>query len=92
MYLVRCEVSEGPRPGYKAIGISSVEGYSEYLVVEERFLVHRDDGVYLPVILVGWDRRQNLALAQLPYEADSGANRVWVSKTQIVPEADEVPA
>jgi hypothetical protein len=54
--------------------------------------VRRNGAYLLPVRLIGRDRRYNTALVQLPVEADSGANRVWV-RGEIVAEApDEVPA
>jgi hypothetical protein len=92
MPFVACEVSEGPRAGFKVVGVASIEGHTEYLTLEERFLARRDDAYVLPVWLIGRDRRYNTALVQLPVEADSGANRVWV-RGEIVTEApDEVPA
>jgi hypothetical protein len=92
MALLKCEVTEGPRPGFKAVGVASIEGHSEYLTIEERFLVRRGDGYLLPVEVVGRDRRYNTALVQLPVEADSGANRVWVRGQSLVEAPDEVPA
>jgi hypothetical protein len=92
MPLVRCQVSEGPRPGFKAVGIPSVEGHTEYLTIEERFLVKRNGDYLLPVGVVGTDRRHGTTLIQLPLEADSGANRVWVRSETIASEPNEVPA
>lgn len=91
MALIRCEASEGPRSGCKAVGVPSVEGHTEYLVVEDRFLIERDGERYLAVGVVGKDYRQGLTLVQLPFEADSGANRVWVRADDVVAELDEVP-
>src|SRR5437667_537839 len=90
MNAIRCDVSEGPRQGYKVVGVSSVEGYTEYLTIEERFLVHRDGEFYLPVQVVGNDAQHGTALIQLPYEADSGANRIWVEEDALNP--TEIPA
>jgi hypothetical protein len=92
MPLLHCEVQEGPRPGFKVVGVASIEGYSEFLTLEERFLVKRDGRYFLPVLIVGKDRQHNTLLVQLPYEADSGANRAWVKREAILPETDEVPA
>jgi hypothetical protein len=39
MALIPCEVTEGPRPGFKVVGVGSIEGHTEYLTIEERFLV-----------------------------------------------------
>lgn len=92
MALIRCEVTEGPRPGFKAIGVASIEGHSEYLAIEERFLVRRGDDYLLPIRVVGRDRHHGTALIQLPVEADSGANRVWVRIDALTEIPDEIPA
>jgi hypothetical protein len=92
MALLTCEVTEGPRPGYKTVGVASIEGYTEYLSIEERFLVLRGNDYLLPVRLIGRDPRHHTALIQLPVEADSGANRVWVKREMLTEAPDEVPA
>ena len=53
MALLQCSIEDGPRPGYKAIGVASIEGRTEYLAIEERFLVRRGDTYLLPVRLIG---------------------------------------
>jgi hypothetical protein len=92
MALVTCEVAEGPRPGFKTIGVRTVEGHTEYLAIEERFLDRQNGEYLLPVRVVGRDAKQGLTLVQLPLEADSGANRVWVRTDQVTFKPDEVPA
>ena len=66
MALLQCSIEDGPRPGYKAIGVASIEGRTEYLAIEERFLVRRGDTYLLPVRLIGRDRRYNTALRPAP--------------------------
>ena len=92
MTLVRCQISEGPRPGFKEVGVTSVEGHNEFLAVEERFLARRNGDILLPVEVVGRDPRHGTTLVQLPFEADSGANRVWVRSDDVVAEPDEALA
>jgi hypothetical protein len=94
MALLRCEVAEGPRPGFKTIAVPSVEGHSEFLTIEERLLSHRNGSLLLPVSVVGKDERYDTVLIQLPLEADSGANRVWVRSGALISEAEpgRVPA
>ncbi|HEX5271554.1 MAG TPA: hypothetical protein VFW33_13750 [Gemmataceae bacterium] len=92
MTLIHCEILEGPRAGYKTVGVPSIEGYTEYLSIEERFLVRRGNAYLLPVRLIGRDPRHKTALIQLPVEADSGANRVWVTADVMIEAPDEVPA
>lgn len=83
---LRCEITDGPRPGFKSVGVPSIEGHAEYFSIEERFLSNRGGELMLPVIVIGRDRRYDTALVQLPVEADSGANRVWVHGNQLVPQ------
>ena len=92
MILVHCEVSDGPRAGFKTVGVPSIEGRREYLAIEERFLVKRNGTYLLPVEAIGKDSRYETVLVQLPFEADSGANRVWVRSGDTVQEPSEVPA
>src|SRR5262249_5101693 len=92
MALLRCDILEGPRPGFKTVGVPSIEGHREYLALEEKFLSRHNGNLLLPVWVVGKDTRHNTALVSLPYEADSGAGRVWVRWADLVLEADEIPA
>ena len=92
MEYVHCEVSEGPREGFKSIGIDSVEGYAEYLSIEEKFLVNNGQNWLLPVAVVGKDRDHGTSLVELPFEADSGAKRVWVQSDMVTSNPREVLA
>jgi hypothetical protein len=92
MPFLQCEVTDGPREGFKSVGVPSIEGFMEYLSIEERFLVRQGDEYLLPVRKVGNDRTHDTALVQLPVEADSGANRVWVRNSLLVDSSNEVPA
>jgi hypothetical protein len=92
MALLNCEAMEGPRDGYKTIGVASIEGHTEFFAIEVRFLVRRGNDWLLPVQLIGRDRRYDTALVQLPVEADSGANRVWIKADALIDAPDEVPA
>jgi hypothetical protein len=83
MALVRCEIADGPRPEVKDVRVQSLDGY-ELLAIEEHYLVHRDDGYYLPVGFLGTDQGERAALVLLPLPAHSGANRVWVRADQIL--------
>ena len=92
MEYVHCEASEGPRPGFMSIGIESVEGYTEFLAIEEKFLVSNGLDWYLPVAVVGKDSAHKTALVELPFEADSGAKRVWVHDEAVTANPHEVLA
>jgi hypothetical protein len=92
MALIKCVVTDGPRKGFKAVEVLSVEGRSEYFSIEERFLVKKDNSYQLPVRLIARDPRYDTALVQLPVEADSGANRVWIDATTMTDAPDEAVA
>jgi hypothetical protein len=92
MTLVKCEVSEGVRSDFKTVGVLSVIGHREYISIEERFLVKYDGGYVLPVEIIGQDTRYDNLLLQLPFEADSGANRVWVRSADVITQPSEIPA
>lgn len=89
-YYLHCEVSEGPRPGYKSVGVESIEGYTEFLVIEERFLATNGQDWYLPIAIVGKDADHGTKLVELPLEADSGAKRVWVHDESITDKPQKV--
>lgn len=91
MKLIRCTVTEGPRSGFKAIEVPSAEGYGEHFSIEVRFLKQEGDEFLLPVRVVGWDSVQKLSLIQLPVEADSGANRMWINDAIIHNVPDGAP-
>jgi hypothetical protein len=92
MDYVHCEVSDGPRPGFKTIGIESIEGFKEYLAIEQRFLKFNGQDWYLPIIIVGKDSDHNTALIELPLEADSGAKRVWVHNDDVTANPEKILA
>ena len=92
MTLVKCDITEGPRDGYKTIGVTSAEGRTEYMDIEVRFLADLDGEQRLAIRVIGRDKKQKLYLIQFPVEADSGANRVWVRDVDIAPIPDEIPA
>jgi hypothetical protein len=92
MALIKCDISEGPRAGFKTVGVPSFDNHKEYLSIEEKFLVKKDHGLLLAVDVIGKDHNQKLTLIELPFEADSGANRVWVRDDVFYDKTDEVLA
>jgi len=78
MAQVICEVSAGLRDSERTVAIRDVHGRKQFLRVEEGFLAPVDSQWYLPVGVVGIDEAKKLALIELPHEADSGVNRLWV--------------
>jgi hypothetical protein len=81
MYLpeVRCEASAGGiLPDGVTARILGADGRRQAVQVTPG-LINRHDGVdYLPVGIVEINRKLHRVLIELPTEADSGANRMWV--------------
>jgi hypothetical protein len=78
-----CEISPGLRDSEKTVAVRDVFGRAQFLRVESGFLAATADRWYLPVGIVGIDHAQKLALVELPHEADSGVNRLWVRLSEL---------
>jgi predicted RNase H-like HicB family nuclease len=78
MSQVVCEVSAGLRDSERTAAVRDVFGRRQFLRVEHTFLTFEDNRWYLPVGIVGIDPFKQLALIELPHEADSGKHRLWV--------------
>jgi hypothetical protein len=83
MPYVLCSVSEGLRPAEVTAEVQDVDDRSEYLRVHREFVKEFNNRHYLPIGIVGQDRDKNLFLIELPHEADSGANRLWVASSSL---------
>jgi len=82
MVSVRGEVSPGLRESERTIGVKDFQGHYQYLRVDEDFLVQSGGAFFLPVGVVG--ESDGYVLVELPHEADSGANRLWVSRDRLL--------
>ena len=78
MALVVCEVSAGLRESERTVGVADINGNRQYLRVPAAFLTQQEEKCYLPVGIVHQDPKTSAVLIELPQEADSGANRLWV--------------
>jgi hypothetical protein len=75
---VECETTPSSLYETEVVGVPDETDNRHFLRVA-RGMVHRSDSkAYLPVGIVDVDRRHGRVLIQLPYEADSGANRLWI--------------
>lgn len=83
MAQVLCEVSAGLRDSERTVAVRDVRGRKQFLRVEEGLLAAINSHWYLPVGVVGIDAAKQLALIELPHEADSGVNRLWVRLTDL---------
>ena len=75
---VLCDVSPGIRDDEVTVSVADMKGNKLFLQVGKGFVNSTDKGNYLPVGIVEVDRENARVLVELPHEADSGANRLWV--------------
>lgn len=71
-------VSEGLRPSEVVASFADFHGRTHFIRVEEDFLDEQDGKRYLPVGIVHVDPKARAVLVELPHEAETGANRLWV--------------
>lgn len=84
MAQIRCEsVSDGLRASEALAVFRDYRGRRHFLRVERDFLSQIGDQFYLPIGIVGVDPRTHLILIELPHEAETGANRLWVKEEQL---------
>jgi hypothetical protein len=81
---IRCEsVADGLRASEGLAIFRDYQGRKHYLRVERDFLSQESGAAFLPVGVVHVDPRTNLVLIELPHEAETGANRLWVKQEQL---------
>jgi len=80
-------IGNGLHPNEVVVQVTTTSG-TEQLVLDKRSLSKDSISVGAPV---GRANGKKL-LVELPREAMSGAWRVWVNKSQLVPESDQVSA
>jgi hypothetical protein len=86
MARVLCDqVTNGLRESEVIAAIRDVHDRRHFIRVERDFLVTGDNGThYLPVGVVHSDPRSKAVLIELPHEAETGANRVWVRSSALL--------
>ena len=72
-------LAEGPGPSEVVVEVSTVDGRSEELIVDQRALSDLNIEVGHPS-----SQRNGYLLVELPREAMSGLWRVWVDREQVV--------
>ena len=75
---VRCEITEGLTGSDKTICVRDVAGRRQSIHVVPSLVNWVSDTPYLPVGVINVDYRNNRVLIELPIEADSGTNRMWM--------------
>jgi hypothetical protein len=88
---VRCEVSGGWRDTEITVCVRDVNGDRQFLQATPTMVNYYNQTPYLPVGIVQVDRKARRVLIELPAEADSGANRMWVAFGSFLPECEEEP-
>ncbi len=84
MAKLRCEnVSEGLRASEAVAVFRDYRGRRHFIRVERDFLSEESGHYYLPIGVVHVDPRTNMVLIELPHEAETGANRLWVTQDQL---------
>ena len=79
MAKIRCSnVSEGLRPSEVVASFVDFHGRTHFIRVEQDFLSEQDGARFLPVGIVHVDPKTKALLVELPHEAETGANRIWV--------------
>lgn len=80
MAKLHCDrITDGLRASEVVAAFTDHDGNRHFIRVERDFL--SDD--YLPVGIVHIDPKTNKVLVELPHEAETGANRLWVRQEQL---------
>jgi hypothetical protein len=81
MYVL-CDIAPGLRDEEISVAVRGTDGRRHFLRVDRDFVDEVDGRHYLPIGIVGRLPGQGV-LIELPHEADSGANRLWVREEQL---------
>jgi hypothetical protein len=94
MLYLECEVRKpaGLRENDVVAVIHDHLGDREQIEVEGTFLVRRHGRHFLPVWAVAQDPVNKRVEVELPQEAVSGTNRIWVRAEQVFYQQEETPA
>lgn len=81
MAKIRCsKISDGLRPSEAVASFVDFHGRTHFIRVERDFLAEQEGQAYLPVGVVHVDPKQKAVLIELPHEAETGANRLWIKE------------
>jgi hypothetical protein len=84
MAKIRCDrVSDGLRASEVVARFVDYSGRTHFIRVEREFLSEHDGSDFLPVGIVHVDPKTKAVLIELPHEAETGANRLWVKPEQL---------
>jgi len=84
MAKLRCEnVSNGLRESEALASFVDYSGRKHSIRVERDFLTHNGKEYFLPIGIVHIDLKSKAVLIELPHEAETGANRLWLKPEQL---------
>jgi hypothetical protein len=83
-YAVVCEVFPGLRSSERTVAVANVHGRREFLRIEGNYLRQEEGRTYLPIGFIYEHPESNSVLIELPLEADSGAQRMFVPKEHVL--------
>ena len=76
---VECSATSSSLHETEVVGVPDETGNHQFLRVGKGFLTRETGRTYLPILVIEVDPARHRVLVQLPYEADSGASRIWVA-------------
>jgi hypothetical protein len=88
---VRCEVAGGWRDTEITVCVRDVNGVRQFMQATPTMVNYYHQTPYLPVGIIEVDRKRRRVLIELPTEADSGVNRMWVPFDSFLPEREAEP-
>ena len=93
---VRCEALPGGLlPEGVTARVRELGGKTQYVQVNRGMINRHGEADYLPIGIVEIDRRNRRVLIELPTQADSGINRMWVGfddlRREVVQDTGAVP-
>lgn len=84
MAKIRCTtVTEGLRQSEVVANFIDFHNRTHSIRVERDFLVEQGDHIFLPVGIVHVDPKKQAVLIELPHEAETGANRLWIRQDHL---------
>ena len=84
MAKIRCNnITEGLRQSEALASFTDYHGRTHSIRVERDFLASQTGQTFLPVGVVHVDPKKKAVLIELPHEAETGVNRLWVKEEQL---------
>jgi hypothetical protein len=90
MAKIRCiGVSDGLRPSEIVAKFADYNDRKHFIRVEQDFVDQEQGSTFLPVGIIHVNPKAKAVLVELPHEAETGINRLWVKEDQVVELVEE---